>query len=114
MSDKPREWTIFSESDECGVDGPSTSGDKVRVIEYSTYEHEQKRAIAFKEQLEQVRIQRELLKSTLEHGQVFGELRISTNFNRDEYWIEHESGEGMGVSRLKFDTMLAAWYKENF
>lgn len=49
----------------------------------------------------------------LEDQQWFGEYRISHG-HEDSYWIEHSSGEGMGVARNKFNSMIETWYKENF
>lgn len=48
-----------------------------------------------------------------EREQWFGEYRISPG-HEGTYWIEHESGEGMGVDCDKFNSMIEKWYKENF
>ena len=31
-----------------------------------------------------------------------------------DYWIAHESGEGMGVSKDKFEALITQFYADNF
>ena len=47
-----------------------------------------------------------------------GYIQIGTFYlarrNDGTYWIEHESGEGMRVSRAAMEKLIADFYKENF
>lgn len=37
-----------------------------------------------------------------------------SRFGREDFWIEHESGEGMQVTRKVMEELIHAFYKENF
>ncbi len=39
---------------------------------------------------------------------------LITRLDSGDYWIEHESGEGMQVFRLNFEKLIADYYKSEF
>lgn len=42
-----------------------------------------------------------------------GPYRI-TQFGEDDFWIEHESGEGMQVFKVNFERLIDEFYKAEF
>lgn len=48
----------------------------------------------------------------------FGEISVrpfvQAHDNRECYWMEHSSGEGMSVDRKLLDALIKKFYDENF
>ena len=57
-------------------------------------------------------LKHELLQAQQDAAIQVGEYWISRR--GEEYWIEHESGEGMQVFRVNFEKLISDFYKQEF